>query len=147
MYRALFSNLSHNFSFLFQNLSHENYIVSSSEKWHRPRHFPVPICRLFYIYFTFPVWHVHCVSDVYSNNESDVKLVSLSMVSRSCMAWACHTPQQPLQNHPSGRLGRCATPRSAEEMLGGQHQRVDIPAHARTAQNGLLQKGLEENIS
>ena len=28
----------------------------------------------------------------------------------------------------------------AEEMLDGQHQRVDIPALARTAYSGLLQK-------
>ena len=30
----------------------------------------------------------------------------------------------------------------AEEMLDGQHQRADIPAHARTAHKGLLQKRL-----
>ena len=29
---------------------------------------------------------------------------------------------------------------SAEEMLDGQHQRVDIPVHARIAHNGLLHK-------
>ena len=39
-----------------------------------------------------------------------------------------------------------ATPWSAEEMLDGHHQRVDIPAHARTTHNGLLQKRLEENL-
>ena len=37
-------------------------------------------------------------------------------------------------------------PWSAEEMLDGQYQRVDIPAYARTANNGLLEKGLEENF-
>ena len=37
------------------------------------------------------------------------------------------------QNHPSGYLGGWATPWSAEEMLDGQHQRVDIPAHDRAA--------------
>ena len=31
-------------------------------------------------------------------------------------------------------------PWSAEEMLDEQFQRVDIPAHARIAHNGLLQK-------
>ena len=41
-----------------------------------------------------------------------------------------------------GHLGGSATPRSEEEMLDGQHQRVDIPAHARTAYKGLLQKTL-----
>ena len=34
----------------------------------------------------------------------------------------------------------------AEEMLDGQHLKVDIPAHARTAHQGLLQKGLEEDL-
>ena len=34
----------------------------------------------------------------------------------------------------------------AEEILEGQHQRVDIPAHAITAPNGLLQKSLEEDL-
>ena len=34
----------------------------------------------------------------------------------------------------------------AEEMLGGQHQRVNIPAHARTTTNSLLQKRLEEDL-
>ena len=48
----------------------------------------------------------------------------------------CHTLQQPLQNHPLGHLGGRTTPWSAEEMLDGQHQRVDILAHARTAHKG-----------
>ena len=39
-----------------------------------------------------------------------------------------------------------ATPWSAEEMLDGHHQRVDIPAHARTAHKVLLQKRLEEDL-
>ena len=38
------------------------------------------------------------------------------------------------------------TPLSAEEMLDGQHQRVDIPAHTRAAHKGLLQKRLEEDF-
>ena len=53
---------------------------------------------------------------------------------------------QPLQNHPSGHLGGRATPWLASEMLDGQHQRVDIPAHARAAYSGVLQKTLEENL-
>ena len=32
------------------------------------------------------------------------------------------------------------------EMVGGQHQRVDISAHARTAHKGLLQKRLEKDL-
>ena len=39
-----------------------------------------------------------------------------------------------------------ATPWSAEEMLDGQHQTVDTLAHARTADKGLLQKRLEEDL-
>ena len=43
--------------------------------------------------------------------------------------------------------GGWAMPWSAKEMLDGQPQRVDIPAHARTAHKGLLQKRLEEDLS
>ena len=39
-----------------------------------------------------------------------------------------------------------ATPWLTEKMLDGQHQRVDIPAHARTAHKGLLQKRLKEDL-
>ena len=55
------------------------------------------------------------------------------------MVRTCHTPRQPLQNHPSGRLGGWATPWSAGEMLDGQHQRVEIPAPAeKTGRWSLL---------
>ena len=64
----------------------------------------------------------------------------------TCMVQACHTPQQPSPNHPSGHLGGWATPWSSEEMLDGHHQRVDIRALAKTAHNGLLQKRLEEDF-
>ena len=62
------------------------------------------------------------------------------------MAQACHTPGQPLQNHLSWHLGGCVTAWSAEEILDGKHQKVDIPAHARTAHKGVLQKRLEEDL-
>ena len=52
----------------------------------------------------------------------------------------CHTPRQPFKSHPSGHLGEWATPWSAEKMLAGQYQRVDIPTHTRTTHKGLLQK-------
>ena len=39
-----------------------------------------------------------------------------------------------------------AMPWLAEEMLDGQHQTVDISAHARTAHEGLLQKRLEKDL-
>ena len=37
-------------------------------------------------------------------------------------------------------------PWSAEEMLDGQHQRVDILDRARTADESLLQKSLEDDL-
>ena len=43
-------------------------------------------------------------------------------------------------------LGGWTTQWSLEEMLDGQHQRVDIPAHARTAHNRLLPRRLEEDL-
>ena len=61
----------------------------------------------------------------------------------TCMVRACHTPRQPLQNHPLGHLGGWATPWSAEEMLDEQLQ---IVSHARTAHKGLKQKRLKEDI-
>ena len=64
----------------------------------------------------------------------------------TCMVRACPTPRQPLQNHPSGHLEGWAMPWSAEEMLDGQYQRVDVSAHARTAHKGLLQKSLEKDL-
>ena len=48
-----------------------------------------------------------------------------------------------LQNHPTGNLGGWATPWSAKEILGGQRQRVDIPAHAKIAHKDLPPKRLE----
>ena len=50
------------------------------------------------------------------------------------------------QNHPSGHLRGCAALWSAEEMLYGQRQRVDVPIHARTAHDGFPQKRLEEDL-
>ena len=45
-----------------------------------------------------------------------------------------------------GSPGEWAMPRSVEEMLNGQRQRVDVPAPAGTAYNGLPQKRLEEDF-
>ena len=64
----------------------------------------------------------------------------------TCLVQACHTPRQLLQNHPLGHLGGWATPWSAEKMLDGHYQRVDIPAHCTAAHKGLLQKRLEEDL-
>ena len=64
----------------------------------------------------------------------------------TCMVGVCHTPRQPLQNHPSRHLGEWATPWSAEEILNGHHQRVDIPTNARITQKGLLLKRLEGDL-
>ena len=46
----------------------------------------------------------------------------------TCMVRACHTPRQPLKNHPPWHLRGRATPWSAKEILDGQHQRVHISA-------------------
>ena len=62
------------------------------------------------------------------------------------MVRACHKSRQPLQNHPSRHLGAWTTPWSAEEMLDGQYQGVDISALAGTAHKGFLQKRLEEDL-
>ena len=64
----------------------------------------------------------------------------------TCMVQACHTPRQPLQNHPSEHFGGWATLWSAEEMLDGQHQGADGLAHDRAIHKGLLQRGLEEDL-
>ena len=65
----------------------------------------------------------------------------------TCMVRVCRMPRQRLQNHPSGHLGGWMMPWSTEEMLDEQRQRVNIPAYARTAHKGLLQKRLEEDQS
>ena len=62
------------------------------------------------------------------------------------IARACHTSRQPLQNHSSRHFGEWAMPWPAEEMLAVQCERVDIPAHARTAHKGRLQKTLEKDL-
>ena len=49
--------------------------------------------------------------------------------------------------HPSWHLGVWATLWSAEEMLARQRQGMDIPAHARTALDGLKQKKYWKRIS
>ena len=53
---------------------------------------------------------------------------------------------QNLQNHPSGHLGGWVTVWPAEEMLDGQLQKVDVPAHARSAHDGHPQKELKEDL-
>ena len=59
---------------------------------------------------------------------------------------ACHMSPQPLQKHQSGHLGGWTLLWSAQEMLDGQHQRVDIPAYAITAHKGFLRRELEEDL-
>ena len=69
-----------------------------------------------------------------------------SQETETCMVLARHTPRETLQNHPSGRFRGWATPWSVEEMLDGQHQRVDITARARSAHKNLLQERLQEDL-
>ena len=72
--------------------------------------------------------------------------LNLFQETERCMVRACHTAQQPLQNHPTGHLGGWTTLWLAEEILDGQQQRVGIPAHTGTVYRGLLQKRLEEDL-
>ena len=64
----------------------------------------------------------------------------------TCIVRACHMLQQASPKHPSGHLRGWVMLLLAEEMLDGQHQGADIPAHARTVHKGLLQKRLEEDL-
>ena len=72
--------------------------------------------------------------------------VSCSSIEGNVHSSACHTPQQPLQTITWGTLESWQCCDQQEEMLDGQHQRVDVPAYARTAHKGLLQKSLEEDL-
>ena len=63
----------------------------------------------------------------------------------TCMVQACQMPQQTLCNHLSGYLGGWAMLWIAEKMQNGQHQRVDLPAHLRTAHKCLLPKTLRQD--
>ena len=62
----------------------------------------------------------------------------------TCMVWAHAMTASP---KPSFRAPwRVAMPWLAEEMLHGQHQRINIPTSARSTHNGLQQKRLEEEL-
>ena len=91
-------------------------------------------------------WRLGAEQDLLHCGSSRRTSSGNSQDKETCTVPACHTPRQPLQNHPSGHLEGWETPRSTEEMLDGQHQRVDIPTHTRTAHNDLLQKRLGENL-
>ena len=61
----------------------------------------------------------------------------------------CHEPWQPLQNCPSGNLGRRTTPWSAEEMLDGQGQEwvTSLPMpELHKKKNGHPQERQEEGL-
>ena len=58
----------------------------------------------------------------------------------TCMFRACHTPWQPLQNHPSGHLGVRATPWSAEEMLDAWQNCPKGPPAGKTGRGSLLNR-------
>ena len=72
----------------------------------------------------------------------------LATVKRRKLAWFGHITLHDSfsKYHSSGHLGGWATPWSAEEILDEQHQRVEIPARARTAHKGLLHKRLGEDL-
>ena len=56
------------------------------------------------------------------------------------MVRTCHALQKLPKNLSSGHLGGWATSRSAEKMLNGQQQRVDVPVHVWIAHKSLPQK-------
>ena len=67
----------------------------------------------------------------------------LTTVKRQKLAWFRHgAGYNSLSKTILQYLGRWATPWLAEEMLDWHHQRMDIPAYARPAHKGLLQKRL-----
>ena len=72
----------------------------------------------------------------------------LATVKRRKLAWFVHVTRHDSLSKAilHGDLGGWATPWSAEVVLDEQHQRVDVPAHARTAHKNLLQKRLEEDL-
>ena len=66
----------------------------------------------------------------------------------------CHAPRLPLQNYFSGhfewgggeRAGGGGKQWLAEQILDRQRQTMDIPAHAKTAHDGLPRKRLKEDL-
>ena len=89
---------------------------------------------------------VHCLT-VSLNEVQNMNRFS-STVRRRNLAWFRHVSRQDGLSKTilQGNLGGWAMPRSAEEMLDGQQQRVDISAHAGAAHKGLLQKRLEGDL-
>ena len=72
----------------------------------------------------------------------------LATVKRRKLAWfghvTCHgSPSKTILQAP-WRVDDAVIGRKI--MLGGQHQRVDISARARSAHKGLLQKRLKEDL-
>ena len=98
--------------------------------------------------------YVCCVFDWSHIMLCDVFLSGYTLLCVICIGLVTHhyvhclglVMQQPLQNHPSGHPGGLAMLWSAGAIADGQCQRMDIPACARTPQNGLLQKSLEEDL-
>ena len=66
----------------------------------------------------------------------------LATVKKGKLAWFGHVTRHDSLSKTilQGTFAECATPWSAEGMLDGQHQRVDVTTNARTVRKGLLQK-------
>ena len=66
----------------------------------------------------------------------------LATVKKGKLAWFGHVTRHDSLSKTilQGTFAECATPWSAEGMLDGQHQRVDVTTHARTVRKGLPQK-------
>ena len=112
-------------------LLHISYLEHKTNDWMRSN---INFCCLLY---TSPAWSTRPTTWCRTRSTSlwiHRNLFCNCWETETGMVRACHTPRQPLLNHPSGHLGGWAT-WLVEEMLRGQ---VDIPVHARTVQKSLL---------
>ena len=63
-----------------------------------------------------------------------------------CMVQACHTPWQPLQNHPSGHLGEVGDAVIRRGNAGWTTSKSGPPSPCQNCPQGPLQKSLEEDV-
>ena len=85
------------------------------------------------ILYTIKVVHLeHKPNDwVHSNTNFLVcpqePLLATVKKAETCGIWACHTSRQPLQNHPSGHLGRWVMPWSEECWMDNIKKWTSLP--------------------
>ena len=96
---------------------------------------PMKLLNIFYLEHKTNVWMQSKINFLVGPQEP-----LLATVNRWKLAWFGHVTRHDCLSKSSFRAPWRTTPWSAEKMLDGQHQRVDIHAHARTEHKGLLQK-------